>query len=675
MRNSIILAVAGHVKHGKTSLVKALTGAELNRHPEEKRRGLTINPGHAVFEARPGKKVFMIDLPGHQEYIRNAIRGIWGIDAAILVVAADEGVMPQTREHLSILKVLGVQRVIVALTKADRVDEDLLIMAEEEVSGLLEATPYKNALIIPFSSLTGLGKARLTGAVEGLFQSLTPPDMDRPFMMAIDHVFYKDGHGTVVTGSITSGTISVNDEVEIYPSGIRDKVRLIQSGHEAKEAVTAGMRAGINLSATRHYQIEPGCLLGAPDKIYQGRFINTELYILEGAKRPVKNYAAVRLFLGAKAYICKLILIGKDIVLPGEKALVQLRLEEPAAAMPFSPFIVSSLSPEEVIGGGRILEITNRKWRARHREESDFLNILAKGQIEGVIMALLDAKPLSIITLEEFAISTGHPERLVANAVSCLLKAGKILQVSRGYYSSERFKALKKAMADEVSAYHKAHPDQEGMPIERFRARFKDLAPQLIDSLLTDMAPLHAKQASSCPPSLRRVIKKGGLLFMEGFKSRLGDDVRALMEAVMSIAEKNSIMPITFHGTLKELEVDEKRLGEAVRYLIKQGRLIRIYKNRGGNREEFMTPEALDIIKESVAQHILKNGRLTLEDAKGLFPLGRRIINILDYLDSISFTLNKGEAGRILYPRPIPAGKSPAYPPSISHDTKAGFIV
>lgn len=266
MRNSIIIAVAGHVKHGKTSLVKALTGAELNRHPEEKRRGLTINPGHAVFEVRPGKKAFMIDLPGHHEYIRNAIRGIWGIDAAILVVAADEGVMPQTREHLSILKVLGVQRVIVALTKADRVDEDLLVMAEEEVSDLLEATPYKNAQIIPFSSLTGLGKIELTVAVEGLFQSLPPPDLDRPFMMAIDHVFYKDGHGTVVTGSITSGTISINDEVEIYPLGIRDKVRLIQSGHEAMETVTAGMRAGVNLSATRHYQIEPGCLLGVPEK-------------------------------------------------------------------------------------------------------------------------------------------------------------------------------------------------------------------------------------------------------------------------------------------------------------------------------------------------------------------------------------------------------------------------
>lgn len=388
---------------------------------------------------------------------------------------------------------------------------------------------------------------------------------------------------------------------------------------------------------------------------------------MEGIKRPVKNYSAARLFLGAKAFICKLILIEKDVVLPGEKALAQLRLEEPAAAMPFSPFIVLSLSPEEVIGGGRILEITNRKWRARHREAYDFLNILAKGQIEVVIMALLDAKPLSIITLEEFAISSGHPKRLVTNAVSCLLKAGKILQISKGYYSSERFEALKKAMAHEVSAYHKAHPDQEGMPIERFRASFNDLPSQLVDLLLTDMALRHTDQPSSCPPSLRRVFKKGGLLVMEGFKPRLGDDAKTLTEAVMSIAEKSSIMPITFHGMLKELEVDEKRLGEAVRYLIKQGRLIRIYKSRGGNREEFMTPEALDIIKEGVAQHILKNGRLTLEDAKGLFPLGRRIINILDYLDSISFTLNKGQAGRILYPRTIPASKTSAYPPSISH--------
>ena len=656
MRNSIILAVAGHVKHGKTSLTTALTGAALNRHPEEKRRGLTINPGHAVLNAGPGKRAFMIDLPGHHEYIQNAIRGLWGIDAAILVVAADEGVMPQTKEHLSILKILGVPRIIVAITKADRVDDELLAMAKEDVADLIKTTPYQNALTIPFSSVTGLGKTELMKAVDGLFQLLQPPALDRPFLMAIDHVFYKDGHGTVATGSITSGTVSINDEVEIYPSGVRDKVRLIQSGHETCLSATAGMRAGINLSAIRHYQIEPGCLLGAPDKIYQGRFINTELYILKEAKRPVKNYSAVRLFLGAKAYICKLVLIEKqDAILPGEKALVQLRLKEPVAALPFSPFLAASLSPQEIIGGGRILEISDRKWRARHKEGGNLLTVLANGKIEDIITALLDAKPLSIITLEEFMMASGYPERLVSAAIASLLKAGKILKASKGFYLSGRFNALKEAATDALAAWHKIHPDQDGMPIEMLRAKFKDLPAQLIDTLFADM--------TSC----QLMRKTANFLCIKGFKPRLAGCTKTLMEAVMSIVEKNPIMPVTFHGMLKELETDEKGLGDAVRHLTKQGDLVRIYKNKGGNREEFMTPNALDIIKKGVAQHILKNGTLTLEDAKGLFPLGRRVINILDYLDPITFTLNKGEAGRILYPRPATADKVRTSQPSIRY--------
>ncbi|MGB9711779.1 selenocysteine-specific translation elongation factor [Dissulfurimicrobium hydrothermale] len=642
MRNSIIIAVMGHVKHGKTSLVRTLTGAELNRHPEEKRRGLTINPGHAVLRLSCGREIFFVDLPGHQEYLHNAIRGLWGIDAAILVVAADEGVMPQTREHLSIVRLLGIPKVIVALTKTDRVDDELLVMAEEETRGLIFTSPYKNARMIRFSSRTGLGKDELINAVEDVFNRLPSPDPDRPFMMAIDHVFYKDGHGTVVTGSITSGIIGVDDEVEIYPSGIKDRIRLIQAGHETKKAVTAGMRAGINLSGIRHYQIKPGDLLGTPGKICLGRFINTELHVQDDIKRPIKNNSAVRLFLGTKSYICKIVIIERrDAIMPGEKALVQLRLREQAAALPFSPFIVSGLSPEEVLGGGRVLEMTNRKWRTRHQEGLDLLDALARGCIEEIIIALLKARPLSVITLDEFAISSGYPIRLVINAILSLYKDNKIIKISNGFYLYKRFHILKKTAADEIRAYHKLYPANDGMPIEMLRARFKDLPVQLIDTLIADMI-------------LRRTIKKtDNFLSLAGFKPQLGADIKVLTKKVMAIAEKSSIMPVTFHSMLDLLKIDEKQLSDAIRYLIKQGMLVRVYKNRGGNREEFMTPDALDIIKERVAQHILKNGRLTLEDAKGLFPLGRRIINILDYLDSISFTLNKGNAGRVLYPRPV----------------------
>ena len=251
---------------------------------------------------------------------------------------------------------------------------------------------------------------------------------------------------------------------------------------------------------------------------------------------------------------------------------------------------------------------------------------------------MLNERPLSTFTLEEFVISSGYPERIVTYAVSSLIKGDQIVPVSNGFYLSRRFNSLKRAAINELAAYHKTYPDQEGMPIERFRAKFNGLQAHILDAILMDMLS-------------RRIIKKASnLLSVAGFKAQLAEGTRALMDRVMALANKSFTMPITFHRTLGELVVDEKRLAEAIRHLIKQGRLIRIYKNRSGNREEFITPEALDIIKEKVAQYILENGGLTLEDAKGLFPIGRRVINILDYLDSISFTMNKNLM-RTLYPR------------------------
>lgn len=644
MRDSIIIAVAGHVKHGKTSLTKLLTGMELNRHPEEQRRGLTITAGHAVLRLPDGKTAFFIDLPGHKEFLHNAIRGLWGIDAAILVIAADEGVMPQTREHLLLLGILGVPRLIVVLTKTDRIDSELLMMAMEETKDILARSAYKNAPIIQVSSVSQTGKERLIKAIEQLFPTLPTPELDQPFVMAIDHVLHKEGMGTVVTGSVTSGSLRVGDTIEIYPQGIHDNVRSIQAGGRPQDMAKEGMRVGLNLAKTRLSEVKAGDVIGPPSTLPQGRFLNVELYAATHAKtedfiKPIGTNTTVKLFAGTQTLICKLILIDKDELLPGEKGLAQLRLSSPMAILPFSPFVILSLSSQTILGGGRILEISERKWRQRWSANGSLLNTLARGDLKDVIPALFASKPLHIFKINELAMASGYPERIVRNTLAELKSTSKAIEIGDGFYSKSRFEEIQRNILETVQQYHLVNPNHHGIPLETLRTRFGELPHNLFEFSLSHLI------------AKNKLKKHEHYISLAEFKQKLTKNIETVMQAVLSMAEKSWIMPITFHSALMELKASQKDMREALRQLTKQGDLIRIYKSKNGEREEYITPNALTYIKNKLIEYFQHNQQLTIEDAKNLFPLGRRIINILDYLDSISFTLlDKRNMVRILYP-------------------------
>lgn len=644
MRDSIMIAVAGHVKHGKTSLTKLLTGMELNRHPEEQRRGLTITAGHAVLRLPNGKTAFFIDLPGHKEFMHNAIRGLWGIDAAILVIAADEGVMPQTREHLALLSILGVSRLIIALTKTDRVDEELLMMAVEETKDLLAQSVYKNAPVIQVSSATTIGREELTATVSQLFETLPAPALDRPFVMAVDHVFHKEGMGTIVTGSVTSGSLKVGDRIEIYPRGMHDHVRNIQAGGRPQDTAKTGMRVGLNLAKTRLNDVKEGDVIGIPFMLPRGKFLNVKLYMANTGlaahlMKPIRTNTAVKLFVGTQALSCKLVLLDKTELLPGEKALAQLRLASPVSIMPFSPFVVLSLSPQIILGGGRILEVSERKWRQRWNANGSILKILSTGNLHEIILALVAAKPLSILKTEDIAIASGYPERVVRKAITELKNTSKLIAMGDGFYSLSRFKHIQKNIIDTVKQYHLVNPDYNGLPLETLHTKFSELPDNLFEFAISSLV------------TTNKLKKQAHYISLEGFKPKLTNDIENIMQAVLAIAEKSWIMPITLHSTWQEIKTSEKNIREALKHLIQKRQLIRTYKSKNGEREEYITPEALAYIKNKLVEYFATTKQLTIEDAKNLLPIGRRIINILDYLDSISFTLlDKQNMVRILYP-------------------------
>ncbi len=638
MRDSIVIAVAGHVKHGKTSIVKLLTGMELNRHLEERRRGITITPGHAVLRFPDNKTAFLIDLPGHKEFLHNTIRGLWGIDAAILVIAADEGVMPQTREHLAILQLLGVSRLICAITKIDRIDKELLNLAMEEAAELLKTTTYAAAPIIQVSSITMQGREELTNTIRYLFDILQAPDLEQPFVLAIDHILHKEGHGLVVTGTVSSGSLTQEDTIEIQPLGIRDRVRAIQAGGRLQSHIYAGMRAGLNLATLRTKDIMAGCIVSTPDTLPKGRFLNVELYIPNGMTS-IKSYMVARLFIGTLHTSCKVVLLNTDSLKANERGLAQLRLETACAIPPNSPFVLISLGSNDLLGGGRVLEISERKWRKRWNEHGALLQTLATGDLSEIVLALMRFNPLTVLTQQRIAILSGYPLRIIKECLNQLCSVKIIRPVGNGYFLSTAFDAIKNSIYETVLRHHAIHSEQEGMASETLRTQFTHLPIVLFDAAINDLI------------ATARLEFRAGVILQKGFRPKFNRQMEHLMHLILKAAESSWIMPITFHAILQTLTVPEKDLKEAFRILTKQTKLIKIYKNKSGEREEYLTPDALQYIQAKLIDYFKSNNKLTIEKAKELFPIGRRIINILDYLDSISFTLfDKIKMERILYP-------------------------
>ena len=352
----VIIGTAGHVDHGKTVLVKALTGTDTDRLAEEKRRGITIEPGFARLDWPDGTQAGIVDVPGHEKFIKNMLAGAGGIDLAMLVIAADEGVMPQTVEHLDILSLLGVQGGLVVLTKAELVDDDWLELVRGQALELTEGTFLEGAPILSVSAVTGQGIPELRDALYRLVQEAREKSALAPFRLPIDRVFSVDGFGTVVTGTLTEGAVQVGDAVELVPSGLQSRVRTLQVHGESVDAAYAGQRAALNLTNLQKSEIRRGDAAVRPGSARSSRMLDVRLRCLRNAKRTVLNGSQVHLYHGTSVHLAKAVLLERDELRPGESCLAQLRLTEPMAVKQGDRFVIRFYSPVETIGGGTVLD-------------------------------------------------------------------------------------------------------------------------------------------------------------------------------------------------------------------------------------------------------------------------------------------------------------------------------
>jgi len=469
----LIVGTAGHIDHGKTTLIKALTGIDCDRLKEEKERGITIDLGFAYFDLPSGRRAGIVDVPGHERFIKNMLAGVGGMDLVLLVVAADEGVMPQTTEHLHILSLLQVKRGIVVITKADLVEPDWLDLVMLDIEEKVRGTVMADAPVIAVSAHTGEGLAELTAAIDRLGEDLAERDAHLPFRLPVDRVFTLQGFGTVVTGTLLSGTARVGDQVLLYPAELPMRVRGVGVHGVQVESAQAGQRVALNLASVTVDAISRGDVLAAKGYLSPSMMLDVRLSLLPDVDKLLANRARLRLYVGTAEILCRAVLLDRDELLPGESAYAQLRLEAPTAVLAGDRFVLRSYSPLVTLGGGTILD-PNPKKRKRFRERGlAELAVLESGSTEEIVSQYLLEHSDKLYTRETLlrVITRADCEE----ALEKLLTEDYVVSVhaddAEYLFHRARLKSLTDQVATAVSEYHRRFPLRTGMPREELRHR------------------------------------------------------------------------------------------------------------------------------------------------------------------------------------------------------------
>ena len=470
MKN-VILGTAGHIDHGKTTLIKALTGRETDNLKEEKQRGISINLGFTYFDLPSKKRVGIVDVSGHEKFIKNMLAGACGIDIVLLVVAADEGVMPQTVEHLDILNYLGVKKGIIVLTKCDLVDEDFISLVKDEVKEKTKGLFIENAPIVEVDSVSGRGLEELVKKIDEISEDIEEKKIDAPARMSIDRVFSLKGFGTIVTGTLIEGKISIDDEMTIYPSEKKVKVRNLQvHGCDVKTAY-AGQRTAINLSNIKVSEIQRGDVIAETGSVEESMMIDVNISLVEHCKKSLKHWDRIRVFHGTKQILCRIVPLNEDEIPYGESGYAQLRLEEKIVAKKGDRFIIRSYSPMDTIGGGIIIDTAPKKHKIYDESVIETLKIKEKGELKDIIEEYLKLNLSNYITLKDLISYTGDKEEYVKEGLDVLIKENKVIPVNKYYLHISHYNKLKDKTMDILNKYHKQYRLRKGILKEELRSR------------------------------------------------------------------------------------------------------------------------------------------------------------------------------------------------------------
>ncbi len=627
-----VIGTAGHVDHGKSTLIQALTGTHPDRLKEEQEREMTIDLGFAWWSLPDGEEVGVVDVPGHRDFIENMLAGVGGIDAALFVVAADEGVMPQTREHLAILDILQIQSGVVALTKIDTVaDEEWLDLVEEELIQVFSGTVLENAPIVRVSAKTGKNiEALQTALQEVLSRSPHRPDLGRP-RLPIDRVFTIAGFGTVVTGTLVDGHLSIGDEVVVIPGTMKGRVRGLQTHKRKEERALPGSRTAVNISGIDLQDVQRGQVVAYPDTFVETRRMDVEFRLLADVSRPLEHNTEVKLFVGAAEMIARVRLIGVEKLLPGETGWLQLELVQPVVAARGDRYILRRPSPGETLGGGVVLDPQpKRRYKRFSASILDRLKALSKGSPEEVLLQALIT--LGAAPFEQLKKVANLEASIIDQAVEALLASGQMVVLdgdahqlrpkswvaSRADWEQGKLKYL-----EILSDFHKKNPLRLGMPTEEIKSRIK-ITPRLFSAVADRLS------------EKGEVVVAGALARLPDHQVEFAPKDQAKVDRLLERFSSAPFSPPTIKDSVQEIGED---LYQA---LVALGILVPV------SAEVVFRAEDLDRAVSDVKGLAEQHGSFTLAQARDHWNTTRRYVqDLLEYLDRQGITVRIGDGRKI----------------------------
>jgi selenocysteine-specific elongation factor len=625
----LIIGTAGHVDHGKTTLVKALTGIDTDRLREEKERGISIELGFAQLALPGGNRAGLVDVPGHEKFIKNMLAGVGGIDMVMLVVAADEGVMPQTREHLDIVELLHVERGIVVLTKVDMVDEDWLELVREELRDYLKDTFLAAAPLVEVSAVTGQGLQELKETLARMAGDLVEKSAAGSMRLPVDRVFTITGFGTVATGTLVSGHISVGENVEVLPRRLTARVRSLQVHGGKVESAVAGQRVAVNLSGLEVLQAPRGSVLATPGSLKPSRRMDVKVTLLKSA-RELKNRARVRIYLGTAEILGRVVLLDRDEIDPGGEAYAQLELEENVAAGRGERFVVRSYSPMRTIGGGSVIEPVAKKHKRMKEEIINALATREKGTPAELVGQCLDSRP-NMLTNGEIADFTGLSGEETAKILVGLTASGTVVQTlleGVDYYASAGlYGKWTGEVTGLVGAYHRQYPLREGFPREELRSRkFTGLGQKQFQALLQAME------------KDEKITTGVNSIALPGFEANPGDFYGEIVQTLEKLYQAGGCQPPFWAEAISKTALSVGQDQEILQYLIRRGVLVKV------TDELYFHQDTMRGIRDKLQLFLREKGQITVGEARDLLGTSRKYaLPLLEFFDREKVTKRVGD--------------------------------
>lgn len=631
MPRDLILGTAGHIDHGKTSLVKALTGIDCDRLPEEKARGITIDIGFANLDLGDFR-LGVVDVPGHERFVKNMLAGATGIDLALLVVAADDSVMPQTHEHLEILRLLGLRHGAIALTKCDTVDETTREVVELEVRELVRGSFLEQAPLIRTSAITGEGIPELKAALAEVCRHVEERSGKEWFRLAIDRSFIVQGHGTVVTGSVTSGSLKVGDEVEWLPRGERVRVRSLQNHDRPVDEVHRGMRAAVNLAGVHHEDVVRGQEIAAPGHLTPSRVLTLRLHCLAAARRPLKHRLPVRLHLGTSEVLGTLALLDCDAVQPGQWGLAQTFLDEPVTAAWGQPFVVRESSATQTLGGGQVLQPDARKIRRRHLEMLERVERLWSGNPEERALTVAWFGGFAGFTAADLVRGAGIAPDQAQELIAALRQRGALAELSVGparrlLLHADMVRELEERILQTLSRLHAQFP----LMATHDRQRVQSQLDYVGDDALVHAAVERLLQRKQLVGDLRRVARAD-------FKPKLSGNQRKLKDKIVAAYQEARFQPPDLASFANQAGGNAASLRDLVEVCVAEGQMVHI------TEDLYLHAETESQMRCLVAERLKEGSGLTVAEIRDILGTTRKYaVPLCEYLDRVGVTRREGD--------------------------------